>query len=158
MTTLDKIVDLPDHMTQDEQDVCTQRILNELNKRVKGNHFTEADLAPIQMASWPSPRMGLLRGGGYNIRIVQHGLAKGQLEEIEPGRFATVKDWLTDGLSPSLHLVGTVNGAQLLLKTDDSVDFTAHIDSDDAFFPAGAIAHLFVDVIGHASRHPCPAP
>src|SRR5581483_11552171 len=87
MTTLDKIVDLPDHMTEDEQATCTERILDELNLKLKGNTFTLDDVAPIKMASWTYPRMGLLRGGGYNIRLVKSGLVGKQVKDIHPGRF-----------------------------------------------------------------------
>ena len=37
-----------------------------------------------------------------------------------------------------------------------SVTFTAHIDSAFAFNPIGAVIHLFRDVFGSKSRHPCP--
>lgn len=158
MTTLDKAVDLPDRMTPDEQAVCTQRILNELNVKLKGFNFTQDDMAPILMASWTTPRMGLLRGGGYNIRVVRSGLTAKQLKHIKAGRYVTITGILTDGISPSLHIPGLTLGAELLIKTDDSVDFTAHIDSAYAYFPLGALAHLFIDLIGHSTRDPCPQP
>jgi hypothetical protein len=158
MTDLDQYVDLPDRMTPDQQTVCAQRIVNELNVRIQGFDFTPDDMAPIQMASWTSPRMGLLRGGGYNIRIVKSELSEKQVKKVKAGRYATKFDWLLDGVSPSLHVPGLTLGSQLLLKTKDSVDFTAHIDSAFAYFPAGALAHLFVDVIGADTRDPCPLP
>lgn len=37
-----------------------------------------------------------------------------------------------------------------------SATFTAHIDSAWADNPVDALLHLFIDVLGHNSRNPCP--
>jgi hypothetical protein len=149
------------HLTEAEQAFCTQKLLDQVNAQFKSN-FTEEDVGPIQLLGWENPEKGFIHGGGFNIRILadlplelqKHG------KRIHPGRFATVKDMLVLGVTPSLHLPDKVENYETFneYKFNDQVqvDFVAHLDTGYADEPGGVLVHFFRDVMGAHGRNPCP--
>jgi RHS repeat-associated protein len=133
---------------------CAQRILDTVNNQF-GTDFTAADVTDLGV----NPN-----GGEYVIDIKASSatwLTASQFNAVQPGRFTSFTGMLT-GLEPSLHV-----GPSPLDPTAGSfqssnvggflsLDFTAHTDSGFLFNPIGALRHLFIDVLGHKSRNPCP--
>ena len=159
MDKLAKRVDRPTKLSFNEQLECTYRILDSVNHRFHTS-FTREDVAPIKMSDWEQPESGFVRGGGFNIRILGNQISPDHKKKLHPGRFASIWDWLTIGLNPSLHIPGDIDGVsvfELDSKTAvPQVDFVAHLDSAFAYLPLGLVFHELVDVVGADIRNPCP--
>jgi hypothetical protein len=105
-------------------------------------------------------------GGQVNVNFgVNWGLGATQFNAIQSGRYAPSGIWgVLTGYGPSLHVVAGPSGLDPNTMTFGnsnlggmySVGFTAHIDSAWADNPIGFLLHLFIDIFGSKSRHPCP--
>lgn len=131
---------------------CEGKILARVNKQF-GTNFSNSNVIGT------SPN-----GGAVNLYIQgtsADGLTASEFNAIQPGRYTNAVGYLT-GFGPSLHITGPglFDPQGVFSSTnvggDLSVTFTAHIDSAFAYNPLGLLLHLFIDVLGHGSRSPCP--
>lgn len=160
MVKLGNLMQPPTSLSSDMQNTCTQRILDALNDQF-GMHFDTSDLAPIFVPGWKNMEMGFVRGGGYNIRVYATGLSSAEVKRVHAGRFLSKDHVFFRDLKPSLHVPNVIWGVSTMTKSQDAsggkVDFIAHIDSQWAYSPFGLLDHLFTDVLGSATRNPCPS-
>lgn len=153
-------IDPPTLLSAEQQNVCQELILSTLSDQFN-IHFTDTDVVPVQAPNWSQSYPGFLHGGGYNIHVVTTGLSQDEINHFQDGRFiGHDANGHGDALQPSLHIPGSVDGANLVVKTFangvGTLDFTAHIDSAYADSPLGFVKHYKIDVLGHATRPPCP--
>ena len=144
---------------QSQPTACQQAVLNAVNSQF-GTNLTAQNILP---SSDPNPTPG---GGQVNVDIsVNSGLSPAQFNAIQPGRYAPPGPLgMLTGYGPSLHVVAgpsRLDSTALTFANSNvggmySATFTAHIDSAWADNPVGALFHLFIDVLGHNSRNPCP--
>lgn len=113
-------------------------------------------------SQWTVQASGIDSGGGeFNVRMTSAVLTVSQFNAIDTGRYASVLTVVT-GVGDSLHIAGPspLDPRAVFQKTNiggaASVTITAHLDSGYAYNPFGALAHLLIDVLGHATRNPCP--
>ena len=132
---------------------CVASVVSAVNSTFHSS-FTTAEATGVYDAN----------GGEVNVGI-SGDVTAAQFDAINPGRYSPTLLTTLTGLGPSLHVPSgpspiDLNATQFEKSGSGglySVSFTAHLDSDFAWNPVGAVAHYYTDVLGSATRNYCPA-
>ena len=145
----------PNNPTQQQTNGCSATILSAVN-----NTFgTNATTNDVQGDPFPN-------GNTTNLNIELNGLSSAQFNSIQTGRYPLHPWTYLIGYGPTLHVTGQTlfDPSPATFQNSNtggatSVLFTAHIDSDYAYNPIGALLHgidVLLTKLGLTHHNPCP--